>query len=214
MAQSDDVVFIHGLGDSPQAWEPLVQALPAGYRGLTASIPGLDDDAAFTLEAAAGDVVGQLRARGIATAHLCGGSLGAMIALRVALDAPDRVRTLTLAAGQVRPPRSVMAVQGAMLRMIPRGRFAAGGVSKERLLAVAAAASRVDFSADLGRVTAPTLVLCGANDRLNLRASRRLAAEVPQAEMHVVPDAGHKVNVDQPQAFSRLLNDFLRRCEG
>ena len=42
-----------------------------------------------------------------------------MIALQFALDHPARVRSLTLAAGQVKPPRALMAVQGAVFRLLP-----------------------------------------------------------------------------------------------
>jgi pimeloyl-ACP methyl ester carboxylesterase len=55
----------------------------------------------------------------------------------------------------------------------------------------------------------PTRVLCGERDRLNLRLSRRLAEALPQARFEIVPDAGHVANLDNPEAFNRLLREFL-----
>jgi 3-oxoadipate enol-lactonase len=61
----------------------------------------------------------------------------------------------------------------------------------------------------LGSLRAPTLVLCGERDRLNLPLSRALARAIPQARFEVVPDAGHVANVDNPDAFNLLLAEFL-----
>ena len=55
----------------------------------------------------------------------------------------------------------------------------------------------------------PTLVLCGERDRVNLKLSRRLAEALPDARFEIVPDAGHVANLDNPQAFNRLLREFL-----
>jgi len=55
----------------------------------------------------------------------------------------------------------------------------------------------------------PTLVLCGERDRVNRGLSRKLAQLIPHARFELVPDAGHVANVDNPDAFNRLLAAFL-----
>ena len=55
----------------------------------------------------------------------------------------------------------------------------------------------------------PTLVLCGERDRVNVKLSRRLAETLPDARFEIVPDAGHVANLDNPEAFNRLLREFL-----
>jgi 3-oxoadipate enol-lactonase len=53
------------------------------------------------------------------------------------------------------------------------------------------------------------LVLCGERDRVNLALSRRLAEALPDARFETIPDAGHVANLDNPDAFTALLRDFL-----
>ena len=94
-----------------------------------------------------------------------------MIALQVTLDHPQRVRSLTLAAGQVKPPSVFMAVQSAVMCVLPSSVFERQGAAKEVMLPVLRAVGRVDFSARLASVSVPTLVLCGSKDRPNLPAA-------------------------------------------
>jgi pimeloyl-ACP methyl ester carboxylesterase len=39
--------------------------------------------------------------------------------------------------------------------------------------------------------------------------SRRLAEVLPDARFELVPDAGHVANLDNPEAFTELLREFL-----
>ena len=64
----------------------------------------------------------------------------------------------------------------------------------------------------LGRVRAPTLVLHGGHDVMAPVANAQLLADgIPGAELHVVPDAGHAVPLEHPEASARLLVDWVRR---
>ena len=62
---------------------------------LTAALAGDLSSASYTLSDMAADTVGLLDALGLASAHLAGASLGGMIAQTVAIEYPDRVRSLT-----------------------------------------------------------------------------------------------------------------------
>jgi pimeloyl-ACP methyl ester carboxylesterase len=62
----------------------------------------------------------------------------------------------------------------------------------------------------LEEVAVPTLVIVGGDDRLTPpRASEVLAAAIPGARLEVLPGAGHLSNIEAPEAFNRLLEDFL-----
>jgi len=215
MGTEQVVVFIHGLGDTPDAWAHQTGALPAGFRGVTVDVPGLGSASpvaeGFTLGGAAVAIIAELNRLGIERAHFCGLSLGAMIAFRIAVDHPERVRSITLAAGQVKPPKVLMAVQSAIMRVLPEKLVAPGGVSKAQMLAVVGAVARTDLSGELASVAAPTLVLCGSKDRANLPAAREFAAGIPNAELRIIDGAGHQSNTQSPERFSALLNEFLTR---
>lgn len=208
------VVFIHGLGDSPDAWNYQVSHLPSGFTGMAIGIPGLrageEPSGEFSLAAAAAGIVAELDHRGVDKLHLCGLSLGAMIALQIAIDHPERVRSLTLAAGQVRPPQTVMRIQTTVMRLVPARLIARSGVRKHQLLSVLHGVATADFSTQLADVTAPTLVLCGTKDRANLPAARALSSGMPDADLHLIDGAGHQANTQKPELFTAALNGFLR----
>jgi len=69
---------------------------------------------------------------------------------------------------------------------------------------------RPDSLADLGAVRVPTLVLCGAGDAVTPPADHEaIAARVAGARLVVVPDSGHLSTIEQPEAVSRALVDWL-----
>lgn len=66
----------------------------------------------------------------------------------------------------------------------------------------------------LADVKVPSLVVVGADDRPFLAASQYMATKIPKAEKVVVPNAGHAVNIDQPDKFLEALWPFLDKVEG
>ncbi|UNX53693.1 alpha/beta fold hydrolase [Georgenia sp. TF02-10] len=207
------VVFLHGLGVGPDSWGAQLQALPPGMEGIAPPISGLHDadDVPFSLVQAARSLGDELDRRGIAAAHLCGLSLGAMVATRFALDYPERTASLTLSAGQAHPNRLLMGIQNVIMRILPERFVAPPGMSRQTLLDVLGVLGATDFRPELPRIAVPTLVLCGSKDRPNLPAARQLASAIPGAELQVVPGAGHEWNTQLPQEFSARLNEFLSR---
>ncbi len=63
----------------------------------------------------------------------------------------------------------------------------------------------------LAALRIPTLVVVGARDRGSRPASETLARMLPEAELAVIPDAGHVVNLARPDAFNEVLAGFLER---
>ena len=61
----------------------------------------------------------------------------------------------------------------------------------------------------LPNIKAPTLVIVGANDAPFLNAADYMAAKIPNAAKLVIPDAGHAVNIDQPEIFNQAVLRFL-----
>lgn len=69
-----------------------------------------------------------------------------------------------------------------------------------------------DVRERLGRITAPTLVLCGEEDwRCPVVESEAIAAGIPGAELVVIPGAGHTTPMDAPEVVTSALRDFLER---
>jgi 3-oxoadipate enol-lactonase len=69
-----------------------------------------------------------------------------------------------------------------------------------------------DTVSRLGRIQAPTLVMHGGRDAMAPIANARLLAErIPDAELCVVPDAGHAYPLERPEASSELFSEWLDR---
>ena len=62
----------------------------------------------------------------------------------------------------------------------------------------------------LDRIAVPTLVVVGEDDTLTpVAAARQIVEAIKGARLEIVPEAGHLVNIEQPDRFNRILRDFL-----
>lgn len=85
------------------------------------------------------------------------------------------------------------------------------GTTPAGYLGCAAAIQNFDFVPKLPSVKVPTLVVCGAEDEGTPPASnRRIAELVPGARFEEIADARHLPNVERPDAFNRVMTDWLR----
>jgi 2-succinyl-6-hydroxy-2,4-cyclohexadiene-1-carboxylate synthase len=65
----------------------------------------------------------------------------------------------------------------------------------------------------LGSLRCPTLLLAGALDPKYAGLAQQMAAAIPDAEVVLVPGAGHNIHLEQPEVFHRAVLDRLRRLE-
>jgi pimeloyl-ACP methyl ester carboxylesterase len=61
----------------------------------------------------------------------------------------------------------------------------------------------------LGSIDVPTLVIVGDQDEPFIAPCEYMAKKIPGARLEVIRGAGHSSNLDQPDAFNRVLVDFL-----
>lgn len=231
------VVLLHGLGMGQWMWQPQIDVLSAHYHVLVPDLPGFAGSAAdgpFTMDKAATSVAQLIRTHGHGPAHICGLSLGAMVALQLYQHAPELVASLILSGGQIHPNPFLMALQDTIMRCIPERQLtetsprffreqypelvepsltAARQTGKRNLLMTTRTVGQSDLRPILPTITVPTLVLCGSKDRFNLSASRQISKSIPGAELRIVPDAGHIWNLEQPQLFTRTIRAFLQKVE-
>ena len=74
----------------------------------------------------------------------------------------------------------------------------------------AAAIQNFDFVADLPKLQVPTLAVCGAEDPGTPPSeNQRIAALVPGARYEAIAAARHLPNVEQPEAFNRIMLGWL-----
>jgi non-heme chloroperoxidase len=98
-ASGAPVVLLHGLSDSWCSFEPMMDRLPPTVRAIAISQRGHGGSSRpvdYTFESMAADVVGILETLGIHAAVVVGHSMGAFVAMQMAVDHPDRVLGLIL----------------------------------------------------------------------------------------------------------------------
>ncbi len=166
-----------------------------------------------------------------------GFSLGAIVALEMAMRAPDRIMGMVLIAGTARAvpaadwPMRRAAAQIAPDELVgtqlwPRS-VAASRLHDDSLrnvvIAMAkafppgtlaaqieVALSRTDQRARLDSLTMPTLILGGAEDAIAPpELQRELAGTMPLATLHLVANTGHFVLLERADACAAALADWL-----
>jgi len=193
----------------------------------------------YTLELLAEDIASLLDELGIARAHFVGLSMGGMIGQAFALRHAPRLGRLVVAnststygpEGPANWRARIKAVEDGGLEAI-RDMVAARYFSdafrasrpdavqdvmqrfvrtpREGYLACCDAIARLDFSRELQRIAAPTLVIAGALDAGTPPAmSEAIARGIPGARLVVIPGAAHLAAVEAPGAFNEAVLGFL-----
>ncbi len=194
----------------------------------------------YRVEDFAADVVPLLDALRIERAVLAGHSGSCLVARRVAIDRPERVTGLVLEAspttlhGHAGLETFVESVVSGLHDPIDPGfarSFVVGTSSAEvepevlnRLVAellkvparvwreMFAALLRYDDMGQLGRVTAPTMLLWGDADRLVTREMQELlVGTIPSGELLVYPGVGHTPRWEDPSRFASDVAAFVER---
>jgi pimeloyl-ACP methyl ester carboxylesterase len=77
--------------------------------------------------------------------------------------------------------------------------------------ALTAMASRPSSESDLPRISVPALVMVGEHDVITPRAdAEAMASAIPDAKLVVIPDAGHLTPMEQPDAVTTAMRDWLK----
>jgi len=120
----DPLVLVMGFGGDHLAWGLQIPALAAKHRIIAFDNRGVGQsdapDVPYTTPMMADDTVGLMDTLGIERAHVCGVSMGGMIAQEIALRHPTRVRTLQLHATLARPDAYMQALSDVWRELRPK----------------------------------------------------------------------------------------------
>lgn len=140
--------------------------------------------------------------------HLCGLSLGAMLAFNYAIDNPDKVKSLVVIGAQYKIPKKLMKFQNAIFKLLPNKVFDNMGLPKNDVLTLTKSMMDLNFEADLKKINCPVLILCGEKDRANKKAAIELSRVFADCQFEIIPKAGHEVNIHQAKRLAEILNHF------
>ena len=198
------LILLHGLGQTPAAWDALRMDLQASQVEAPSVFSGADGVLTYP------KIYDRLEKRYAdeeAPLCLCGLSLGAVLALDYALRHNEQVASLILCAPQYRVPKWLIEVQNLMFRCMPSRAFADMGMSRGDMISLTRSMKTLDFTDRLKNLTCPVTILCGEKDTVNQKAAKELAGLLPQAKLAILPNAGHEINRDNPKALAAIVNE-------
>ncbi len=233
-ADAPPIVFVHGAMMGRSVWWPQVKALSDRFRCIAVDQPGHGSrkEQRFTLDVAVANVLEALDTEADGRAVIVGLSLGGYVAMTVAARHPEKVRGLVI-AGSTREPAGLsrlgFLLYSYSLRLAPEpavravalawfrrrygpvgaaaitagGHFARGGSAAVKRLA------GERFREKLAAYGGPILVINGSMDLVFRIGAGRFLSGVPQVTNRMIPRAGHLSNVDKPEQFTGLIEEFV-----
>ena len=229
------------LGTETGLFDAQIAALADRYRIVRFNLPGHGGAPAppgpYSMAGMAHDVLALLEDHGIERFHYAGVSIGGAIGLQLALDAGDRLSSLTVCASAARfadPPSwpvraKTVRAEGteALLASRPGTWYTHGfardePVQAERLLGMLRATTPEGYAGcceaiaahdvreRLGEIRVPTLALAGADDPATPpEMLQQITDAVPGARLVVVPNTAHLLNVEQSETVNHELATHL-----
>jgi 3-oxoadipate enol-lactonase len=234
------IVLSHAIGTDLSIWDAQVAALAPAWRVVRYDHRGHGASPVptgpYSIADLGADLLALLDRLEVARASICGISLGAMTALWVAANAPDRVDRVVACAAIARPASpAAWAERAATVRT--GGVEAVAGLVVERwgyaeqerkaelaalvrrlLLATpdegyagaCGAVEHLDLWPELARIVAPTLLVVGEDDpAASLAEAQAIAEVIPATSICLVPDAAHLMSVEQPDAVTAAITEHL-----
>jgi 3-oxoadipate enol-lactonase len=230
------------LGTNLSMWEPQRSALAAGRRVIAFDQRGHGASPAppgpYSLEDLGGDVIELLDSLEIERADYAGLSIGGMIGLWLAINAPGRVGRLVIICSSAHVDGLAFRERAAMVLAAGSPEVVAGAVLARwftepfardhpdliaRMRAIIAATpaagyagcceaiAAMDLRAGLPTITALTLVI-GAGQDPSLPAAQHsavIAAAIPGARYEIVEPAAHLASIERADAVNSLILDHL-----
>ena len=232
------IIFLHGVGSDKRVWRRQIEHFGATRRAVAFDYPGYGESEIVgdaTREDYAAAILAAMDTVGIERAHICGLSLGGVIAIAMHAAAPDRCTSLIIADsfavhpdGQGIHDRSVAASQAMSMRelAVARAGVLLGSEATDGLLsevidtmaAIDPAAYRLgaqavwlaDQRSRASTINVPTLILVGEEDGITPpQLSEELEQLIAGSTLVRIPKAGHLANAEQPQAFNSAIESFF-----
>ncbi len=239
--QGPPLLLLHSLGVSSDSWSKVIKPLAQSWSVYAWDMMGHGDSDKpprnFLIEDYARNVTLFSDGLGLGQIILCGNSVGALIALEVAVSYPEKVKALILvgcpawdawgrierlmlsalnydiegnplAATKEQLAMSYTQVTKELIDWVNQQRAKAGLWMKKTMIAI----GLYDVIPKLPLVRCPSLVVFGSEDLLREREAVLLEG-MSDVKHVAVPNAGHLPQMDDPQGFLQEVNQFLSsRC--
>ena len=200
-------IFVHGSGNKATSWEKTISYMTNNEDIVCPNLSSILEGKEASYENLYSSFVkycnefdGQI--------HLCGLSLGGILALNFALDFPQKVKTLVLIGTPYKVPKAAFSFQNIIFRFLPKSIFETMAFDKKDTFALGNTMKNLDFSDKVKNIKCPTLILCGKKDSANMKSADYLSQSIRSAELKIIENTGHVVNEENPKALADILNEY------
>ncbi len=200
-------IWLHGSGHKAASWDETISYMPSGEDIVCPDLASILKGKAATYENLysafakyCNGFEGQI--------HLCGLSLGGILALNFALDFPQKLKTLVLIGTPYKVPKAAFGLQNVVFRFLPKSVFDTMAFDKKDTFALGNTMKNLDFSDAVKNIQCPTLILCGEKDGANMKSAHYLSQNIRGAKLKILEDAGHVVNEENPKALAEILSEY------
>lgn len=204
-----NVIFLHGLGQSPSSWNETISYLPENTEAYCPNLFDFSMGRAITYKnifSAFEEYVKKFSE----PVTICGISLGAVLALNYCIYHAEQVQSLILIAPQYKMPRLLLKFQSILFRIMPEKSFLGSGIMKNDMLCLTSSMVALDFEKDLDNILCPALIICGKKDLANRKAAKTLVKKISNAELSLIDNAGHEINIAAPKKLANAMNCFFQ----
>ena len=231
------IVFIHGSGDSTRVWRLQIEQLGSVNALYAVDLPGHGQRPdTLPVEATVQDYTEAVyeimqNELQLNTPIIVGHSLGGAIALSLALEhgsafggliligtgARLRVLPSSLEAARTTPQEARKQLVGMGFTRDAAATLPQAVISEQvtppsnTLYRDLAACDAFDCMSRLHEISLPTLIICGADDSATpVKYSQYLHDHIAGATLRIIPNAGHYVFREQPEAVNRAIEEWLQ----
>lgn len=225
------LVLLHGMLGEIENWQGVLSQAPADCRAIALHLPFFDGVYLSDVPSTQAYVRRFLDESNIDQVILGGNSFGGHVALRLALEMPDRVIGLVLTGSSglfereigshrgANPPREWYHMKMAEVfydparvtdALVDRVMEALDNRRCRRVLvSMAKSAKRDNLAAELPRVKCPTLLLWGKQDEITPpEVAEEFHQLLPNSELGWLDECGHAAMIEQPAAFSAAVQEW------
>lgn len=212
-------ILLHGNGEDNAYFKHQIEYFSDRYRVIALDTRGHGQSPRgtqpFTIEQFACDLYDFMTSHQMSNAVILGFSDGANIAMKFAMNHPDRVKALILNGGNLNPQGVKRTTQlpieiGYKIAKRFAGQSPYAQKSAE-MLGLMVNDPNIE-RAELSKITVPTLVICGTNDIIREAHTKEIAASIPNAKLSIIK-GNHFIAQKRHLAFNQEVERFMQTVE-
>ena len=221
---SESVVLLHGGMSQSEGFDGRLAPCVKGFHVYSYDRAGHgrspDQPGSFHFDFQFKEAVNYLEDVVKKPAHLIGYSDGGIIALMVAINRPDLIKTISLIGANYHHDAGLPPIKAWTPNEDEIAKYAHFSpdapetlVKKiKKMVKIWATEPKMSIK-DLKKIKCPALVIAGDDDMASLKHTNEIYEAIENSRLAIIPGASHLIDKDQPELLNKVIRDFLLNHE-